>query len=30
MVNVAGDNAIAFLDLPSGKLDGTMKTGAFP
>lgn len=29
-VNVAGDNVIAFLDLPSGKLDGTMKTGAFP
>jgi YVTN family beta-propeller protein len=29
-VNVAGDNVIAFLDLPSGKVDGTMKTGAFP
>ena len=30
MVNVAGDNVVAFLDLPSGKIDGTMKTGAFP
>lgn len=30
MVNVAGDNLVAFLDLPSGKIDGTMKTGAFP
>lgn len=29
-VNVAGDNVIAFLDLPSGTLEGTMKTGAFP
>lgn len=29
-VNVAGDNVIAFLDLPSGKIEGTMKTGAFP
>ena len=29
-VNVAGDNAIAFLDLPSGRVDATMKTGAFP
>jgi hypothetical protein len=29
-VNVAGDNVIAFLDLPSGKVEATMKTGAFP
>ena len=29
-VNVAGDNVIAFLDLPSGKVDATMKTGTFP
>lgn len=30
VINVAGDNNLAFLDLPSGKVDGTMKTGAFP
>jgi YVTN family beta-propeller protein len=30
IVNVAGDNSIAFLDLPSGKVDNTAKTGAFP
>ena len=30
MLNVAGDNTIAFLDLQSGKVDGFMKTGAFP
>jgi DNA-binding beta-propeller fold protein YncE len=30
VVNVAGDNAVAFLDLPSGKVDATMKTGAYP
>jgi YVTN family beta-propeller protein len=29
-LNVAGDNLIAFLDLPSGKVEATMKTGAFP
>jgi hypothetical protein len=29
-VNVAGDNLIAFLDLTSGQVDGTMTTGAFP
>jgi YVTN family beta-propeller protein len=30
IVNVAGDNNIAFLDLPSGKIDNMAKTGAFP
>jgi len=29
-VNVAGENLIAFLDLESGQVDGTLKTGAFP
>jgi YVTN family beta-propeller protein len=29
-VNVAGDNLIAFLDLESGQVDSTVKTGAFP
>jgi len=29
-VNVAGDNLIAFLDLESGQVDSTLKTGAFP
>ncbi len=29
-VNVAGENVIAFLDLESGQVDGTLKTGAFP
>jgi YVTN family beta-propeller protein len=29
-VNVAGDDLIAFLDLESGQLDATLKTGAFP
>jgi YVTN family beta-propeller protein len=30
IVNVAGDNSIAFLDLPNGKIDNMAKTGAFP
>jgi YVTN family beta-propeller protein len=30
IVNVAGDNSIAFLDLPSGKIDNLARTGAFP
>jgi hypothetical protein len=30
VVNVAGDNVLAFLDLTTGKIDGTMKTGTFP
>jgi hypothetical protein len=29
-VNVAGENLIAFLDLESGQVDSTLKTGAFP
>jgi hypothetical protein len=29
-VNVAGDNSIALLDLASGQVDSTIKTGAFP
>ncbi|MCL6650614.1 MAG: hypothetical protein K6U89_20160 [Chloroflexi bacterium] len=29
-VNVAGDNALAFLDLPSGQVEKTVPTGAFP
>ena len=29
-INVAGDNLIAFLDLEAGRLDSTLKTGAFP
>lgn len=30
VVNVAGDNNLAILDLPSGKIDNIVKTGAFP
>jgi len=29
-INVAGDNLIAFLDLEAGRVDATLKTGAFP
>ena len=29
-INVAGDNLIAFLDLEAGRVDSTLKTGAFP
>lgn len=29
-VNVAGDNLVAFLDLPNGQVDFTLRTGAFP
>lgn len=29
-VNVAGDDTIAFLDLPSGQIEAKLKTGAFP
>jgi YVTN family beta-propeller protein len=29
-VNIAGDNAVAILDLASGQVDGKIKTGAFP
>ena len=29
-VNVAGDNLIAFLDLEHGRVDSTLRTGAFP
>ena len=29
-VNVAGDNKIALLDLPSGQVESTVNTGAFP
>jgi YVTN family beta-propeller protein len=29
-INVAGDDAIAFLDLPSGQIEAKLKTGAFP
>jgi len=29
-VNVAGDNSIALLDLPSGQVESTIQTGAFP
>lgn len=29
-VNVAGEDAIAFLDLPSGQVEAKLKTGAFP
>jgi hypothetical protein len=29
-VNVAGDNTIALLDLPSGQVESTIQTGAFP
>lgn len=29
-VNVAGDNVIALLDLASGQVEATIKTGAFP
>ncbi len=29
-INVAGDDAIAFLDLPSGQVEAKLKTGAFP
>jgi DNA-binding beta-propeller fold protein YncE len=29
-VNVAGDNVIALLDLPTGSVEGTIATGAFP
>ena len=30
IVNVAGDNLVAFLDLSQGVIDGALKTGAFP
>jgi YVTN family beta-propeller protein len=30
IVNVAGDNLVAFLNLSQGVVDGTLKTGAFP
>jgi hypothetical protein len=30
LLNVAGDNLVAFLDLPAGRVEGTMKTGPFP
>ena len=30
ILNVAGDNNIAFLDLPSGKIENLARTGAFP
>lgn len=29
-VNVAGDNVVVFLDLPSGQVEAKVKTGAFP
>ena len=29
-INVAGDDVIAFLDLPAGQIASTVKTGAFP
>ncbi len=29
-INVAGDNLIVFLDLEAGRVDSTLKTGAFP
>ena len=29
-INVAGDDVIAFLDLPAGQVTSTVKTGAFP
>ena len=29
-INVAGDDVIAFLDLPAGRVTATVKTGAFP
>lgn len=29
-INVAGENALAFLDLASGQVEATLKTGAFP
>ena len=30
VVNVAGDNRLAFLDLPAGEVEATVETGAFP
>src|SRR5581483_1238592 len=29
-VNIAGDDVLAFLDLPSGQVEAKVKTGAFP
>jgi YVTN family beta-propeller protein len=30
VLNVAGDNRLAFLDLAAGQVEATMETGAFP
>ncbi len=30
VVNVAGDNRLAFLDLSAGEVEATVETGAFP